>query len=386
MASGAAAAPGASAVAAGQAAPSRGATSGLGGVASGSGPPGPDSTGAGAGEAPAGVVADFPAGEDGAGWGPDPPAGASPTDALDASEERGLAHTNGVRAQKLNGVKKISKKAAYMKSNHSQPPRAIGGISFPTEDSPVLWWGSPAAGAPGGGCGVCGLGSGGGGGVAGRCAVGGGGGISCGCCCCGGGGGAQELLGPSASTVFWRLGAGSTTKEPSPRWSLRDLDLSSWLLRAVAAPRASSPLRAGVAPTLCLWRRSGSGSFPFPFPAGVGPPWLDPPGPWLARCWRSGEAPGIWIPRLGSPPTCRTARPPSSRVGIDARTADHNAWSSHRALIPLGRTSDSRLNASPVIVRSDASSSSLEKLVPGPRAILQQSLGPVYMQAILDRC
>jgi hypothetical protein len=255
-------------------------------------------------------------------------------------------------------------------------PGRLGGTSFPIEDSPVFWWGSPAAGASGGGGGFCGLGSGGGGGITGRRVVGGGGGLPCGFCYCGGGGGAQELLCPSASAVFWRLGAGSPMKEPSPRWSLRDLDPSSWLLRTVAAPRASSSLRAGVVPTLCLWRRSGSGSFPFPFLAGARSPWLGPPGPWLVRCWRSGEVPGIWIPRLGSPPTCLTARPPLASVVIDARTADRNAWSSHRALIPLRRTSDSRLNASPIIARSDASSSALVKSVPGPCAILHSRLVP----------
>jgi hypothetical protein len=138
--------------------------------------------------------------------------------------------------------------------------------------------------------------------------------------------------------------------------------------------------------TLSLWRCSGTSTLSFPFPAGPGPPGLGPLGPWLARCWRSGEAPGMWIPRLGSPLSCRTARPPSSRVGIDARTVNRNAWSSHRALIPLGRTRDSRLNASPVIARNAVSSSTLEKLVPGPRAILQQSFVPVYMQAILVCC
>jgi hypothetical protein len=55
-------------------------------------------------------------------------------------------------------------------------------------------------------------------------------------------------------------------------------------------------------------------------------------------------------------------------------------------LIPLGRTSDSKENASPVIPRIEISSSALVKSVPGPRAILQQSFGPVYMQAILDHC
>jgi hypothetical protein len=79
---------------------------------------------------------------------------------------------------------------------------------------------------------------------------------------------------------------------------------------------------------------------PFPFPGGGWTSVAGLTGPWSARCWLSGELPGIRIPRLGSPPTCRTARPPSSRVSIDARTAIRIAWSSHRALIPLGSTSD----------------------------------------------
>jgi hypothetical protein len=88
------------------------------------------------------------------------------------------------------------------------------------------------------------------------------------------------LLCPPGSAVFWCLGAGSPTKDPSPRWSLRDLASScSRLLRVVAAPCALSSFRVGMEPTLCLWRRSGSSSFPFPFPAGAGPPWQDPPGP-----------------------------------------------------------------------------------------------------------
>jgi hypothetical protein len=106
---------------------------------------------------------------------------------------------------------------------------------------------SPAAGASGGGGGVCGLGSIGGGGVAGRRVDGGGGGVCCpgegrrassgllsGCWRCGGGGEAPLCL--SASAVFWRLGAGSPTREPSPCWSLRNLLPSAWLLRAGAAP------------------------------------------------------------------------------------------------------------------------------------------------------
>jgi hypothetical protein len=65
------------------------------------------------------------------------------------------------------------------------------------------------------------------------------------------------------------------------------------------------------------------------------------------------------------------ARPPSSRVGIDAKTDDCNAWSSHRALTPFGRTSVSRLNVSPINAWIAASSSALVKSVPGPRVILQ---------------
>jgi hypothetical protein len=197
---------------------------------------------------------------------------------------------------------KNSKETTYTKSYHSQPLRAIGGTFFPAEDPSDLWWRSPAAGAVGGRGGVCGLNSGGGGGVAGRCDVGGGGGIYCseeghrassgllsGYWHCGGGGGALLCL--STSAVFWRLGAGSPTKEPSPRWSLPNLDPSAWLLCAGAAPCASLSFRVGAAPTLSLWRCSGTGTLYFPFPAGAGPPGLGPPGSWLARCWRSSEAP-----------------------------------------------------------------------------------------------
>jgi hypothetical protein len=92
------------------AASSSGAASASRGVASGSGPPGPDPSGAGGDGALAGVVADFPAGEDGASWGLDPPAGESPTGTAGVSGKRGLAHTNVVRTQKLNGTKKSMSK------------------------------------------------------------------------------------------------------------------------------------------------------------------------------------------------------------------------------------------------------------------------------------
>jgi hypothetical protein len=89
MVSDGAATAGTSAIAAGRAASSWGA-------ASGSGPLGLDSSGAGRGGGPAGAVADFPAGEDEAGWGPDPLAGESPADAVGMSGKRGLAHTTTV--------------------------------------------------------------------------------------------------------------------------------------------------------------------------------------------------------------------------------------------------------------------------------------------------
>jgi hypothetical protein len=91
--------------------------------------------------------------------------------------------TNVVKAQKLRGITKNSKKTTYLKSYHSHLPRAAGGTFLPAEDPPDLWRVSPAAGASGGGGGVCGLGSVGGGGVVGHHVSGGGGGA----CCLGGG-------------------------------------------------------------------------------------------------------------------------------------------------------------------------------------------------------
>jgi hypothetical protein len=160
----------------------------------------------------------------------------------------GACHiTDMVKAQKLKGITKSSKKITYVKLNHSHLPRAAGGTFLPAEDPPDLWWVSPAAGASGGGGGVCGLSSVGGGGVAGHRVGGGGGGVCClgrgpraspgllsGCWRCSGGGGAP--LRSFAPAVFWRLGAGSPTKEPSPRWSLRDLLPSAWLLCAGPIP------------------------------------------------------------------------------------------------------------------------------------------------------
>jgi hypothetical protein len=128
------------------------------------------------------------------------------------------------------------------------------------------------------------------------------------------------LLMVPAASVWWPV--------PAPRhscgsgWSApHHPSGSGWSSphHPIGTERPSSSFRIGTEPTLYLWRSSGS--FPFPFPAGSGPPWQDSPGPWTVRCWLSGEVPRIWMPRLGSPPTCQTARPPSSRVGIDARTA-----------------------------------------------------------------
>jgi hypothetical protein len=103
---------------------------------------------------------------------------------------------------------------------------------------------------------------------------------------------------PPDSDVLWRLGAGSPMKDLSPRPSLHDLSsLQSRLPRELAA------------------------SDSFPLPEGAGAPWLDPSGLGSVHRGLSGEAPGIWMPQLGSPPTCQIARPPLSRVGSDARTA-----------------------------------------------------------------
>jgi hypothetical protein len=90
----------------GAASSSWGAASATRAVASGSGPPGLDPSGAGGDGALAGAVADSPAEEDGANWGPGPPAGESPAGAVGTSGKRALAHINGVRTQKLNGTKK----------------------------------------------------------------------------------------------------------------------------------------------------------------------------------------------------------------------------------------------------------------------------------------
>jgi hypothetical protein len=110
MASGATTAAGSSTIVAGRAASSWGAASASRGVASGSGPPGPDPTGPGGDGGLAGAVTDFRVGEDGAGWGPDPPVGESLVGAEDESGKRALAHTEEVRTQKLNGTKKSMSK------------------------------------------------------------------------------------------------------------------------------------------------------------------------------------------------------------------------------------------------------------------------------------
>jgi hypothetical protein len=99
-----------------------------------------------------------------------------------------------------------------------------------------------------------------------------------------------------------------------------------------------------------------------------------------------GRGAGDPDPAIGVSPTCQTARPSSSRVGNDARTAVRIAWSSHRALIPLGSTSDSGAYASPVIARIRTSSSAPDRSELAPRTILLQSFILVNMQAILDRC
>jgi hypothetical protein len=123
MAPGAAKASGSPPAAAEGAASSWGAASASRGVASGSEPPGLDPSGVGGDGALAGAVADFPAGEDGAGWGPDPSAGESPAGTADVSGKRGLAHTNVVRTQKLNGTKKSMRKLLTQSQATTNLPR-----------------------------------------------------------------------------------------------------------------------------------------------------------------------------------------------------------------------------------------------------------------------
>jgi hypothetical protein len=155
--------------------------------------------------------------------------------------------TNMDKDQKSRGIMKNPDKTTYGKLHHSHLPRAAGGTFFPFEDPSDLWCWSPAAdasGGRGGACDLCSIGDGGGvaghhvgGGGVGVCCLGGGRRVSSGLLsgyCCGGGGGAP--LCSSTPAVFWRLGAGSPTKEPSPHWSLQDLLHSAWLLRAGAAP------------------------------------------------------------------------------------------------------------------------------------------------------
>jgi hypothetical protein len=120
-----------------------------------------------------------------------------------------------VKHQKLRKKIKNLDKTTYGKSNHSHLPRAAGGTFLPAEDPPDLWGPSPTFEPPGGGVGDGGL-------------------VSDGGRYCGGGGAAPLCF--STPVVFWRLGAGSPTKEPSPRWSLRDLLPSAWLRRSGAAP------------------------------------------------------------------------------------------------------------------------------------------------------
>jgi hypothetical protein len=47
--------------------------------------------------------------------------------------------TDMVKAQKLRGIMKNSKKTIYTKSYHSHLPRSAGGTFFPDEDPPDLW-------------------------------------------------------------------------------------------------------------------------------------------------------------------------------------------------------------------------------------------------------
>jgi hypothetical protein len=77
-------------------------------------------------------------------------------------------------------------------------------------------------------------------------------------------------------------------------------------------------------------------------------------------------------PTIGVAPHLPDRQTALVRVGNDARTVVRIAWSSHRALIPLGTTSDSGAYASPVIDRIRTSSSVLDRSELAPWTILQQ--------------
>jgi hypothetical protein len=124
----------------------------------------------------------------------------------------------------------------------------------------------------------------------------------------------------------------------------------------------------------------------FPLPGGGQTSVAGPTGTLVGALLAVRRGTGDLDPTIGVTSHLPHPQATSSRVGIDARTADLIAWSSHRALIPLRSTSDSRVYVSPVIARIEASSSARVRFVLGPRTILQQSFNPVNTQAILDRC
>jgi hypothetical protein len=210
-----------------------------------------------------------------------------------------------VRAQKLRGIMKNSEEITYAKSNHSHLPRAAGGTFLPAEDprtSGVGPWplvlleagvgsaasaseeaaedsaASPKAAAPP---------------PASSLAA----------------GDAAEVL-ELRSAFPPPLFSGVWGPAPPPR-SRRHAGASGTCSPRLATPRGTRIILVPVLRHRHLL---------FPLPGGGRTSRPRPLGPQLVRCGRSGEAPGMWSPRLGSPPSCRTARPPSSRVAIDART------------------------------------------------------------------
>ena len=97
-------------------------------------------------------------------------------------------------------------------------------------------------------------------------------------------------------------------KDPSLRHSLRRLPSSVavlGLLRADPKPPGAELEPPGTEP----------------LPMGCLPRDSEGPGFAVPDWGRLSDAPGIRIPRLGSPPIYRTANLPSSRVGKDASTA-----------------------------------------------------------------
>jgi hypothetical protein len=87
-------------------------------MALGSGPPGRAPTDAGGDGGATGIVAGLPGEVDEVGWGPDPPSGDSPEDAVVLAGQVVLVRINKVSIQKLNGTKKSMRRRHSREAVH----------------------------------------------------------------------------------------------------------------------------------------------------------------------------------------------------------------------------------------------------------------------------